>query len=132
MKGDLLPDLIVSARNGSWNWIEANLEKALAEKAHFDWALDAGLADTSERIRELAALLIEKTLYPIGEGYQVLVRREMVTDNSPRVRYRLAVGLWKRDNREVSVRITLLEARNNLEFGEIAETARKLLAGGAG
>lgn len=65
-KGNLLKDLVVAARYGYWDWVDANIGRGCSPADFLKWAREEGLQDESENakerenIRKLARRILDK------------------------------------------------------------------------
>ena len=89
--------------------------------SHICWATVPGLLDTRRTVRELAATFLHESEAFIEHVDQISLVERMLKDEYHVVRYRLAVALYKRGNREPEVLQMMRGAASDPFVGDLAK-----------
>jgi hypothetical protein len=118
-------EIDMAAKRGLWDFVDANLEPFL-DKARFEWALEM-LKDQNRNTRDLAATILNRTTFTLSDAEQkVLIEQMSDLREYHIVRYRLAVALCQRGNRDPQVLAVMEEAYKDPDVGELARKFKPL------
>lgn len=116
------PKFIDAARKEDWDYLDAKIPELVKDSSNIDWAY-ANLEDTNPNIRDYGASLLEKAVIP-KERFQKFnprIRKHMVNDSNPYVRFRCAFALAAHNNIDEDVVRVLKLAKLDQDVSDIAE-----------
>lgn len=117
-----LEQLTEAARNEDWNFVDGHINSSHLTREQIDWALSIGLVDEDKNIRDLAATLLDRSDEPLKPEEVEKLERIMAEDSYHIVRYRIAIALYKRGNRNLAVKQMMSEAKDDPDVGELASS----------
>ena len=112
--------LIEGARNEDWDFVDKNINDGHLTSERINWAVNTGLSDENNNIRDFAATLLDKSDYPLISDNTEKLKKIMANDLYHIVRYRLAIALYKRGDKSSEVQQMMLEAQNDPDVGDLA------------
>lgn len=115
-----LNELIDAAKREDWDFVDGNINESHLSREQIDWALKIGLADTDDNVRDLAATLLDRSDEVLGEEEVGALEKQMAEDSYHIVRFRIAIALYKRGDRNDAVAEIMNEAKNDPDVGELA------------
>jgi hypothetical protein len=122
-QGDIVSfeEIIGAARREEWALVNNYINGSIINNEQINWVLDIGIFDENQNIRNLAATLLDKSDIPLDLVDVENLENVMASDPSNIVRYKIAIALYKRGNKNSSaVEQTMTEARNDPDVGELA------------
>jgi hypothetical protein len=114
-----LEDFIREAKKENWTDIDLWMTEAIATSC-LGWAMKDGLVDDNDGVRDLAATFLDESDAPLGQNDQAVLADKMAVDDYHIVRYRLAVALYKRGNRNPKVVEMMERALEDSDIGPLA------------
>jgi hypothetical protein len=108
-------DLLTAAKRGDWEFVDGSLERAHLTPERIRWAIQKGIVDPDPDVRDFAATVLEDSDpgQAFTEKEQEVLLQRMDEDDYDIVRYRIAIALYKRGNRDSGVVGTMHEAALN-------------------
>jgi hypothetical protein len=116
--------MIDAAQDGDWSFVDSSLGQFAEDKDFLKWALEKGLRNPNDNIRDLAATFLDVSDLALTSEEASVVCEVMAVDQYNIVKYRLAIALRKRGLKDPSflsiINRLLLEAKNDPDVGELA------------
>ena len=122
MENTIFKQLIEAAQKEDWDFVDANISESHLSREQINWALEKGLRDVDQNIRDLAATLLDKSNEELSQEEIENLEKIMTGDSYHIVRYRLAVALYKRGDMKPIVVQMMQEAKNDPDVGELAKS----------
>lgn len=117
-----LEQLIEAAQKENWDFVDGHINNSHLTSEPINWALNIGLYIEDQNVRDLAATLLDRSDEEIKPEDVEKLQKIMVEDSYHIVRYRVAVALYKRGNRNSVVEQMMQEAKNDPDVGDLAES----------
>ena len=115
-----LEQLIESAQKENWGFVDDHINNSHLSGEPIIWALNIGLHNEDQNIRDLAATLLDISDEEIDQKNIEKLEKIMVEDSYHIVRYRIAIALYKRGNRNSVVEQMIQEAKDDPDVGKLA------------
>jgi hypothetical protein len=120
-----LADLKDEARMERWDRVDLAIRRLVSDPRYYRWAAKTGINEANGDVRDLAVSIIEMAEIPAKEfdGMRGALFGRMMCDENEYVRYRSAFALAKHESGQYKerVKVTLREASNDKDVGEIAK-----------
>ena len=117
-------DIQVAAKREQWDFVDKNLEPFLTRE-NFAWALEElqKNKEQNRNIRDLAATILDRTDFLIShQDFRNLMKQMLDRMEYHIVRFRVAIALYKRGNRDLEVATMMEEASKDPDVGELAKS----------
>ena len=121
-----LEELIDAAKAEHWDAVDKNIAVLANNEEVIAWALDKGLEDTENNVRDLAASVLEKSSVSLPESTKAMLLHLVAWDENIYVQFRSAFALYVRGERSPAVIAKMQEAEQD---PGVADIARKYLSG---
>ncbi len=112
-------ELLRAAQKEEWDFVNENINASHYTEERLRWALDKGLFDPDQNIRDLAVTLFDESETPLAV-VDVEKLKQAMSDPYHIVRYRAAIALYKRGHRSPSIEQVMQEAKKDPDVGELA------------
>ena len=116
-------ELLFCAKQEEWGFVDTHIGEHVGLKETM-WAVDQGLHDPDQNVRDLAATILDESEGHFGPAIMETLEAQMRADTHHIVRLRLAVALWKHGRQTDEVR-SMMDAA--LADPDVGSTAHKWL-----
>ena len=121
-------ELREAARESKWDFVDAHLTEGVANdsisRLLSELQLDSWAADLSDEERDFTATVLMMASVPFSHKEMLAIKKKMAEDPYNIVQYRLAMALYKRDDRSEEVLRMMHESDNNPDTGELSREMR--------
>jgi hypothetical protein len=121
MQNSEFEDLLDAVKIGDLDYVDRAIEAFDIAIEIIDWALEEGLLDDDDNIRDFAATLLDDSEVILTKSDMEKIKNIMAKDKYLIVQFRLAVALYKAGDESSEVEEMMQRAKDDPDVGELAQ-----------